>query len=86
MHTLLMLTLGLFMLLCCVLLGDLWPLNKTARDKALVAFIPIWCLISLLNMTVGVIKGFPLVFEAGIFILVCLPPCLIAYFLLRRAK
>lgn len=86
MHTLLMLALGLFMLLCCVLLGDLWPLNKAVRGKSLVAFIPIWGFISLLNMSVGVIKGFPIVFEAGIFILVGLPPCLIAYFLSRRAK
>lgn len=83
MHTLVIVICGLGLLALFVTFGWLWHVGQFPNAQIVKLFIPIWLVISLVNMWIGISRaGYPFNEELAILPQVFLPPTLAAGFLL----
>jgi len=79
MHTLMAMGGGCVLLGLCVLYGNLWGADVLGAAWGARIFIPIWFVMAVANMWVGVVSaGYPLREEAPVFLLVFGVPALAA--------
>jgi hypothetical protein len=86
MHTLLMTSVGLAIL--ALFMGTAWPMKGASwtLKRAAQAFIPLWLIISVGNMLVGMFSaGVPFLTELVVFLVVFGVPAVTAWFLGRTA-
>jgi len=85
MHTLMVMAGGWLLLFLCLLLARLS--NLTSQATAALAFVPLWLLLSISNMAVGIhTAGYTLAEEAPVFVLVFALPALSALWLWLRLR
>lgn len=85
MHTLLVIAGGWLLLFLCLLLARLS--NLASQASAALAFVPLWLLLSVSNMAVGIHEaGYTLAEEAPVFVLVFALPALSAIWLWLRLR
>lgn len=81
MHMLLVILAGLILLVFCALIGKLWGGDTAGIALAARYFIPLWLLVALTNMWVGVTKaGYGVSEELPILIVVFAVPAAVAGF------
>ena len=86
MHTILVIAAGLALLGVGLVLARMIDAKSyVTMAAAAKAFIPVWCVLSLVNLWVGVAKaGYPLSAEAPIFLVVFGIPAVIAFLAWRK--
>lgn len=82
MHSIMVITAGLALLGVGLVLARMIDAKRyDTMAAAAKAFIPVWCVLSLINLWVGVAKaGYPLSAEAPIFLVVFGVPAALAFF------
>lgn len=79
MHTILMIAGGMVMLGLFLLFGVLWGGPKPDLGFAAKLFVPVWLVVTLINMWVGVARaGYPLRDELPVLLVVFVVPALLA--------
>lgn len=79
MHMAMVMGAGLLLLLVFVMFGWLWGASATGMALAAKAFVPVWLLVALTNMWIGVIHaGYTLRQELPILLLVFAVPAMVA--------
>lgn len=79
MHMAMVMGAGLLLLLVFVMFGWLWGASATGMALAAKAFVPVWLLVALTNMWIGVIHaGYTLRQEFPILLLVFAVPAMVA--------
>lgn len=79
MHMAMVMGAGLLLLLVFVMFGWLWGASATGMAFAAKAFVPVWLLVALANMWIGVIHaGYTLRQELPILLLVFAVPAMVA--------
>ncbi|RYE33291.1 MAG: hypothetical protein EOP23_09380 [Hyphomicrobiales bacterium] len=79
MHVAMVLGCGVLLLIIFLLFGKLWGGAEPAYGLAAKAFLPVWLVIALMNMWIGVTKaGYSVRDEFPIFLVVLAVPALLA--------
>ena len=85
MHTLLVIVGGVVLLGLFLLFGKLWGGTTPDFGAAAKAFIPVWLVICVVNLWIGVSKaGYTVREEAPVLLIVFVPPAILAGFLIWR--
>ena len=87
MHMILVITAGLLLLVVYGLFGWLWGHDTAGIARAARWFIPVWALIAIANMTVGVTRaGYTVMQELPILLLVFVVPALAAMLVIWQLR
>ena len=85
MHMLMITTAGLVLLAVLVGIGHLRG-DAAGRANAARAFIPVWFVLALINVTIGVVSaGYTVLQEAPVFVVTFGVPAALAWWLARRS-
>lgn len=85
MHMLMITTAGLILLAVFVGIGHMRG-DATGRGRAARAFIPVWFVLALINVTIGVLSaGYTVLQEAPVFVVTFGIPAALAWWLARRS-
>lgn len=87
MHMILVITAGLLLLVVFAMFGWLWGHDVAGIARAARWFIPVWALVALANMTVGVTRaGYTVMQELPILLLVFAVPTVAALLVIWQLR